>query len=142
MKKIINGKLYDTDTAKGIASNYHGDGPRDFRYYAESLYRKRTGEYFLHGEGGPMTQYAISCGQNQWRGGEKIIPLSYDAAKQWAEENMDADDYQEEFGTVSEGDAGERVAMSISLDAATADRIRREAQEKGMSVSALIASKF
>ena len=142
MKKIINGKLYDTDTAKEIAANYHGDGPMDFRYYAESLYRKRTGEYFLHGEGGPMTQYAISCGQNQWRGGEKIIPLSYDAAKQWAEENMDADDYQEEFGTVNEGDAGERVAMSISLDAATADRIRREAQEKGMSVSALIASKF
>lgn len=142
MKKIINGKLYDTDTAKQIDTMYHGDSPSDFRYYAERLYKKRTGEYFLHGEGGPMTQYAVSCGQNQWRGGEKIIPLTYEAAKKWAEENMDADDYQEEFGTVSEDDAGERVAMSISLDSATADRIRREAQEKGMSVSALIASKF
>ena len=47
MKKIINGKIYDTDTAKEIDSISHGDGPRDFRYYHEVLYRKRTGEYFL-----------------------------------------------------------------------------------------------
>lgn len=140
MKKIISGKMYDTDTAKEIASRYHGEGPRDFRHYEETLYRKRTGEYFLYGEGGPMSRYAESCGQNQWRGGVKIIPLDYKAATEWGEENMSADDYQAEFGEVSE--ESERTVLSISLDSATADRIRREAKEAGMSVSALIASKF
>lgn len=140
MKKIIDGKLYDTATAKEIASMSHGEGPRDFRYYEETLYKKRTGEYFLYGEGGPMTHYAVSRGQNSWSGGEKIIPLDYAAAQKWGEENMDADDYQTEFGPVSESE--ERTVLSVSIDAATAEKIRQEAKEKGMSVSALIASKF
>ena len=136
MKKIINGKLYDTETAKEIGSRFHGEGVRDFRHYSETLYRKRTGEYFLHGEGGPMSRYAETIGQNQWSGGEKIIPMDYKAAQKWAEENMDA----AEFGEVSED--GERTVLSISVDAAVADRIRKAAAEAGMSVSALIASKF
>ena len=140
MKKIINGKLYDTETAKEIGHKTHGEGPRDFRYYSETMYRKRTGEYFLHGEGGPMSRYAVTVGQNQWSGGEKIIPLDYKAATEWAEENLDADDYQSEFGAVSEAD--ERTVLSISLDTATADRIRKAAAEAGTSISALIASKF
>lgn len=140
MKKIINGKLYDTETAKEIAERSHGEGPRDFHYYSETLYKKRTGEYFLYGYGGPMSRYARTVGQNQWSGGERIEPLSYDSAREWAEKNMDADDYMAEFGPVSE--EGERITLSVSLDSATADRIRREAQEKGVSVSALIASKF
>lgn len=141
MKKIINGKLYDTETAKEIGSRHHGEGPRDFRYYSETLYRKRTGEYFLYGYGGPMSRYAVSTGQNQWSGGERIEPMSYKSAKEWAEENMYADDYMEEFGPVEEGEV-ERTTLSVSIDAAIAERIRREAKEKGISVSALIASKF
>lgn len=139
MKKIIDGKLYDTETAKEMASDSYLY-PRDFGHWVETLYKKRTGEYFLHGIGGPASKYAESCGQNQWSGGQKIIPLTYEAARAWAEEHLDADDYQEIFGAVSEGD--ERTTLSISLDAATADRIRKEAQERGMTVSALIASKF
>ena len=139
MKKIIDGKLYDTETAKEMGCDSYLY-PRDFKHWVETLYKKRTGEFFLHGIGGPASKYAESCGQNQWSGGQKIIPLSYEAARSWAEEHLDTDDYQEIFGAVSEGD--ERTTLSISLDAATADRIRREAQERGMTVSALIASKF
>lgn len=139
MKKIINGKLYDTTTAREVASCYHGEGPRDFRHYSETLYRKRTGEYFLAGEGGPMTHYAASTGQNSWSGGEKIIPLTYKEATEWAEREMDADDYQEEFGPVSEG---ERVTMSISLPADVADRIRKTAAAEGISVSECIGKRF
>ena len=54
---------------------------------------------------------------------------------------MDADEYQAEFGPVPEED-NSRVTLSISLDAATADRIRKAAQQAGASVSALISSKF
>ena len=140
MKKIIGGKLYDTETAKEIASTCHGDGPRDFRYYTETLFRKRTGEYFLYGEGGPASPYRKEAGQNCWTGGEAIRPLTLKEAMEWAEREMDADDYQAEFGPVGEGD--ERVVLSISLDAATADRIRKAAAEAGTSVSAMIASMF
>ena len=140
MKKIINGKLYDTTTAKEIASCYHGENTRDFHYYSESLYRKRTGEYFLAGEGGPMSKYAKSAGQNSWTGGESITPLTYSEATEWAEREMDADDYQAEFGAVPED--GELAHLHISLPADVADRIRKAAAESGLSVSALIASKF
>lgn len=139
MKKIISGKMYDTETAKEVASCYHGDGPRDFRHYSETLYRKRTGEYFLAGEGGPMTHYAVSTGQNSWSGGEKIIPLTYKEATEWAEREMDADEYQAEFGPVSEG---ERVTLSISLPADVADRIRKAAAEEASSVSECIGKRF
>lgn len=140
MKKIIGGKSYSTETAREVASCSHGDGPRDFRYYSETLYCKRTGEYFLSGEGGPMTKYRRTTGQNSWSGGEGIIPLTYEEAKDWAEREMDADDYEAEFGPAPESD--ERVVLSVSLDAATADRIRKAAAAAGMSVSAFIASKF
>jgi len=139
MKKIINGKMYDTETAKEVASCYHGDGPRDFRHYSESLYKKRTGEYFLAGEGGPMSHYAVTVGQNSWSGGEKIIPLTYSEATEWAEHEMDADEYQAEFGPVSEG---ERVTLSISLPADVADRIRKAAAAEGISVSECIGKRF
>ena len=139
MRKIINGKLYDTETAKKVASCYHGDGPRDFRHYSEALYRKRTGEYFLAGEGGPMSHYAVTVGQNSWSGGEKIIPLTYKEATEWAEREMDADDYEAEFGPVSEG---ERVTLSISLPADVADRIRKAAASDGVSVSECIGRRF
>lgn len=141
MKKIINGKLYDTETAKEIGCHSYGEGPRDFRHYTEILYRKRTGEYFIWGEGGPMSRYSKSVGMNEWTGSERITPMDYKAAREWAEEHMDADDYQAEFGEVSEG-GDERTVLSISLDAATADRIRKQAQEAGLSISTLIASKF
>ena len=88
-----------------------------------------------------MSRYAVTRGQNEWSGGEKIIPLDYKAACKWAEEHMDADDYQAEFGPVSDSD-GARVVLSISIDSAIAEKIRRAAQAAGMSVSALIASKF
>ena len=141
MKKIINRKLYDTDTATEIGRDGNGYGASDFNCVLETLYRKRTGEYFLWGEGGPMSRYSKSVGMNEWTGSERITPLDYKAAREWAEEYMDADDYQAEFGDVSEG-GDKRTVFSISLAAATADRIRKQAQEAGISISALIASKF
>lgn len=139
MKKIISGKLYDTDTARKVASCAHGEGPRDFHYYCESLYCKRTGEYFIAGEGGPMTKYSRATGQNSWSGGEKIFPLSYAEAKDWAEHEMGADEYEAEFGKVSEEDT---VHLHISLPADVADRIRRAAKQESLSVSECIGKRF
>ena len=49
MKKIINKKLYDTSTATCIAEYSGPARVSDFSFYRETLYRKRTGEYFIHG---------------------------------------------------------------------------------------------
>lgn len=102
MKKIIKGRKYDTETAKELATWSNGYGVSDFKYCIETLYIKKTGEYFLYGEGGAMSKYSESCGQNCWCGGEKIIPLTVDKAKSWAERNIDADEYEEIFGEVEE----------------------------------------
>lgn len=136
MKKIIDGKLYNTETAKQLGSDSNPCGPRDFHYWHEELYQKRTGEFFLYGEGGPASKYSESCGQNQWRGSEKIIPLSYKSAQEWAEEHLDAEDYEEIFGEVSE--EGEDVVISAKLPAAIDTKLRRLAAENGISLTAQI----
>src|SRR5690554_5959938 len=97
MKKVIDGSLYNTDTAKELG-NYSYSNRTDFNYFSETLYRTRSGKYFIHGEGGPMSKYAVSTGQNSWSGGEHIEPVSIDTAREWAEENLTADEYAEIFG--------------------------------------------
>lgn len=140
MKKIINGKLYNTETAQEVSSYSTNDSWRDFSHVEETLYKKRTGEYFLFGEGGPASKYARRVESNSWGSGSTIIPLSYDDAKQWAEDHMDADDYMKEFGPVTEDDS--RVSLNLSLPVSIVETIRREAKQKGISVSEYVASKF
>jgi hypothetical protein len=101
MKKIVNGRKYDTDTATMVASWDNGLNYSDFRSLKEILYRKKTGEYFLHGKGGAMTQYSESDG-NCSRGSQDLIPLDIDEAKKWSAEKMSVDDYESNFGEVSE----------------------------------------
>lgn len=102
MKQIINGKTYNTETAECIGSYRSGCGPRDFRYVREELYRTKKGAYFTAGEGGPMTSYAVSCGDNSWCGGEEIRPISEEEAKEWMEEHCDTEDYINAFGEPEE----------------------------------------
>ena len=101
MKKIITGKEYDTNTAKCVADWENGYGHNDFISVEEHLYRKKTGEFFLHGEGGAMTEYSESYAGNTC-GSERIIPLTEDEAKEWVENQLDADDYESIFGPVEE----------------------------------------
>lgn len=103
MKKIINGKKYDTDTAKELGMCWNGLAPSDFDYVKETLYRKKTGEYFLYGRGGAKSCYAETVrGDNCWTAGEAIIPYTEDEAKRWSERNLDVDEYEEIFGKVEE----------------------------------------
>lgn len=136
MKKIIKNKRYDTETAREIGYDRYNGSTSDFAYWCETLYCKRTGEYFIYGEGGPASKYAETAGQNEWCGGERIIPMNYENAREWAERHLDADDYEKEFGEVAEDDSTETV--TISLPASTIAKIRRKAQEAGTSVSGII----
>lgn len=102
MKKIINGKMYNTETAEEYGDDWNGCPTNDFNYSCTTLYKKKTGEFFLHGEGGALSKYSESCGNNSWTGGSKIIPITVDEAKEWTEEHLEADVYIELFGEVEE----------------------------------------
>ena len=138
MKKVIAGKVYDTATAQRLAYWENMADTRYFHQYSETLYRKKTGEYFLHGEGGPLTQYAQTVGTNSWSGGERIMPMTYSEAQKWAEDHLDGDEYEAIFGEVSED--GSRLQVCYSLSAATVETIKRRASELGITVSAYIES--
>lgn len=101
MKAVINGKLYNTETAKYIGSFSSGI-PHDFEAYEESLYRTRKGEFFIAGSGGPMSKYGRSVGRNEIAGGSKITPLTVKEAQKWAEEYLSAEEYIEAFGMPEE----------------------------------------
>ena len=136
MNKVINGKRYNTDTAEEMGYASYGSGPRDFHYWSETLYRKQTGEFFIYGEGGPLSKYAETVGQNEWSGGEKIMPVSLEAAQKWAEENMDADEYEKIFGAVEETD--EKRTVTFSLSEKAIEEIARMAASEGISKSEVI----
>ena len=135
MKRIIDGKRYDTSTAEEIATATHGY-KREFSYYEETLYCKRTGEYFLYGYGHGESKYAKQV-LGAWGPGEDIIPMTYEQARQWAERNLDAEDYEREFGEVPESD-GEDVVLSVRVSPATRERLRRMAAESGRSQGAVL----
>lgn len=131
MKKVISGALYDTETAKLLGKDSYSNS-RDFRHWVETLYRTKSGKYFLHGEGGAMTKYAVCVGQNEWSGGEKIIPLDLDSAQKWAEEHLDGDEYIRAFG-----EPEERTTVMIS--AATKARLSDIKAKTGKSFGDIIA---
>lgn len=89
MRKIINGKKYDTDTARVICM--FDNCENGVFSYTKILYRKKTGEFFYYKEGGPMSI-----------DGSEIEPISLEEAKGFIERNGDADVYEREFGEVEE----------------------------------------
>lgn len=130
MKKVINGKRYDTDTAK-LVGETHYSNTRDFNYWREELYQKRTGEFFISGEGGPNSRYSEPIDQNSWSGGYKIIPLTLKEAQQWAEEHLDGDEYEAIFGEVEEDKA--QIATWISQS--VKDDMDKLRAEKGLTLA-------
>lgn len=134
MKKVFQGKVYDTTTAKKIA--YFDNGELGFTKCEETLYRKKNGEYFLFGDGGAMTRYATHRGDNNWSGGTDIIPLTIQEAATWGERHMTPDAYDAEFGVVPEDESRELVGYRISVEAA--ELVRRESRATGRTVSQVV----
>jgi hypothetical protein len=98
MKQVISRTVYDTEKAESIATHNPVKDRRDFRYLKEVLYKTDSGNYFLHGEGGPKTEYAKTNGGTT-SGSEEIKPLSEDEALDWCENHtVDADVIIDEFG--------------------------------------------
>ena len=135
MKKVINGKVYDTGTARKVGCIDFGLEDRLFGW-SETLFVKRTGEYFLLGEGGPGSKYSVRTGVNESSGSTKIFPLAYDEACKWAEDNLDCDEYIAEFGEIAEG--GTNAKLTLYLPASTIERAKRKVAQGGTTLSAYV----
>jgi hypothetical protein len=92
MKRIINGRVYDTDTATRIGNNESSCGRSDFQYEDTDLWRTKKGAFFVAGEGGPLSRWARPSGSNGTFGGSGIEALTTVEALEWAEAaGIDAD---------------------------------------------------
>lgn len=100
MKKVIDGKVYNDDTAEFIGYRIHGD-PSDARYVEEGLYLTKKGAFFLSGRGGPFSVYGKRV-ESMWARGEDIFALSEDEARAWLETYGDAKAYFRAFGEPEE----------------------------------------
>ncbi len=100
MKKVVNGIMYNTATATRIAG-WESGNMSDFAYCCECLYQKKNGEFFIHGEGGPLTVYAKHYdGCSGY--GERIEPITEDDARIWCERHLDGDAFEKIFGPTEE----------------------------------------
>lgn len=86
MKRIINGKKYDTDTARQLAGWSNEIPMGDYNHMGQYLYQKKNGEFFVE----------INATD-----GDDINPLSENEAMAWVERFAN-DAYEKLFGEVSE----------------------------------------
>ena len=135
MNKVIKGKRYDTEKAQEIGYitgdvKYTNDL---YYFWRETLYQKRTGEFFLYCKRIAGSKYANCC-EDSSDYDEQIKPISFDEAKEWGEKNLTADEYEKVFGVVEVG----KTITSISLSNETMNKMKQIAVSKKMSVSELI----
>jgi len=64
--------------------------------------------------------------------------MTPDEARDWAEKNLDADDYIKEFGAPSESDDGGFVTITASISEASYDILKRDLTEAKMELSEYI----
>lgn len=82
MRRIIDGRVYDTENAELLAEVCYST-PRDFRHTFQKLYHTKKGRYFFHGGGGPLTEYAESVGNGSTSGSERLWVVEEEEAIQW-----------------------------------------------------------
>lgn len=101
MRKIIDGKRYDTTTAVEIC-DVSGSGGHlsrtDFKWEDTTLYRTPRGRFFVAGEGGPMSRWVVSCGNNSWTGGSGLMAIDECEARELVERFGSAETYEQTFG--------------------------------------------
>ena len=91
MKRIINGKIYSTDTADRIGNHVYSN-PGDFRYEDTDLFRSKKGAWFICGEGGPYSRWSREISSNGLSGGSGIEAMTTTEALAWCEAaGIDAD---------------------------------------------------
>jgi hypothetical protein len=96
VKKVIEGKLFDTEKATRVAGYSYGEAG-DFDRMEQELYVTRQGNWFLAGDGGPSSAYSRQVARNRWSGSEDIKAMSADDALGWLEEHNKSDAIEAHF---------------------------------------------
>ena len=139
MRKVINGRTYNTETSKRIGSWDNGVYGSDFRSCEEDLYKNTKGAYFLVGEGGPMSKYSVSHG-NETSGSTELIPMTATEAQEWAESHLDIEEYEAEFGVQEEAtsDLTTRERVNLTLDNEIVARLRKHSADTGIPMARIV----
>lgn len=152
MKKRIGTREYDTDKAKLVGELVSDKPVNDFGYYEEKLYRKLNGTYFLWGKGNGLTKYATKV--DDMKGpGEKIIPLTYNEARQWYQkamgqyeehgreydESINEETYRQEFTVDVLKGNNEIKQVAFNLPESLSNKLSVLAKREGMNRSEFIA---
>lgn len=135
MKKILNNKVYDTETAKLCGEYWNGCGMNDYNHLYENLYLKKTGEFFLHCQSGLLSKDSQSL-PNEVEGRQIIIPLTYLEARQWAEDFLTAEEYEDIFGEIEEDDGW--IPIHAYVKNSLVDKIEKEKQRSGLTLKDIV----
>lgn len=85
MKKVINGLIYDTETAKPLGECRHSRGY--VTIMRDTLFRTENGDYFVYS--------ALTDGAD-WERGISITHMSFDEAQEWLKEHKKEETKNEE----------------------------------------------
>ena len=86
MVRVINGMRYNTKTAEEIECWNNGYYSSDFNHCNETLFRTKNGNYFVYGEGGALSKWSESVGNNGRGGSSGIIAFTNQDVLEWFEE--------------------------------------------------------
>ena len=126
MKKVINNKVYDTDTARLIADVPHTNIKGSEGACEQRLYLKKSGEFFLWLSGARSEVVSNMALDNGVHDRERhFYPISYEQARKWAESEMSADEWLELFEP-EEDDSTSQLAIKISTASYT--KLKKAAQ--------------
>lgn len=131
MKKVINNKVYDTRTATLIKQADHPNITNGEGSCKQSLYRKKTGDYFLFIDGARTDAFHnLGIGNNLHDRERHIYPLTYEQARTWAETEMTADEWLAIFEPVEDDSL---TALNLTLSASAVSKFRLAAQRQQIS---------
>lgn len=124
MKKIIDGALYNTDTARMVGRAATGESGTE-----ETLYRTKAGKYFMHCDG------IVAAGGGWLRASAAIVPLTPEQALAWAEANLPAETCRAECGAT---DPALDKGMYIKISQAARDKLERLKSETNVPFNVII----
>ena len=136
MKKVLDGNVYDTETAKLIGKKIERSHGKLYGWEVnECLYLTKSGNYFIYGCGGELSDYGVYK-NGEVQPGEKIKPITLEQAKHWGEEYLDGVVFISEFGEPEEPDEKSRV--TLYLKESTKQILQHEKVTTGKSISAIV----
>ena len=65
------------------------------------------------------------------------MPMTFEEARKWAENHLEADEYEEIFGEVTEDDS--RRTVTFSLPVGVVEKLKREASKEGITQSEMLS---